>query len=47
MGNHFKVKNNEQYSYKRFDFLYLEDSLSESDRIKKTHKAICEFFENA
>lgn len=44
MENEFTKQNNEKYGYKRFDYLYLEDSLSDSDRIKATHGKICEFF---
>ena len=38
-------QNNQQFGYDRFEYLYLEDTLSESERIKLTHKTICEFFE--
>lgn len=41
----FLKQNNQAFGYKRFDYLYLEDTLSESDRIIKTHNKICEFFE--
>ena len=44
MEKYFKIKNNEQYGYNRFDFLYLEDSLSPNDRILKTHNTISNFF---
>lgn len=41
----FLKQNNQAFGYKRFDYLYLEDTLSESDRIITTHNKICEFFE--
>ena len=44
MENEFSKKNNEAFGYNRFDYLYLEDTLSESDRILTTHNKICEFF---
>lgn len=44
METEFAKKNNEAFGYNRFDYLYLEDTLSESDRILITHNEICEFF---
>lgn len=44
METEFAKKNNEAFGYNRFDYLYLEDTLSESDRIFTTHNKICEFF---
>lgn len=44
METEFAKKNNEAFGYNRFDYLYLEDTLSESDRILTTHNKICEFF---
>lgn len=44
METEFAKKNNEAFGYNRFDYLYLEDTLSESDRIRLTHNKICEFF---
>lgn len=41
----FLKQNNQAFGYKRFDYLYLEDTLSESDRIITTHNKLCEFFE--
>lgn len=41
----FLKQNNQAFGYKRFDYLYLEDTLTESDRIITTHNKICEFFE--
>lgn len=40
----FTKINNEKYGYRRFDYLYLEDSLSENDRIITTAQAVEEFF---
>lgn len=44
METEFAKKNNEAFGYSRFDYLYLEDTLSENDRILMTHNKICEFF---
>ena len=44
METEFAKKNNEAFGYDRFDYLYLEDTLSDSDRIILTHKRIKEFF---
>ena len=44
METEFAKKNNEAFGYERFDYLYLEDSLPDSDRIILTHKRIKEFF---
>lgn len=40
----FLKQNEEKFGYKRFDYLYLEDSLSESERINKTNDIINKFF---
>jgi superfamily II DNA or RNA helicase len=45
METEFARKNNEAFGYDRFDYLYLEDSLPDNDRIILTHKRIIEFFE--
>lgn len=45
METSFIQKNNAQFGYERFDYLYLEDSMEEKDRIKTTRDKICEFFE--
>ena len=45
MSTHFTAQNNEMFGYARFDYLYLEDSLSEKDRITHTHHVIKRFFE--
>lgn len=42
---YFMDMNNKKYGYKRFDYLYLEDSLSDNERVVMTHNAICNFFE--
>lgn len=44
MESEFLTQNNSKYGYSRFDYLYLEDSLSESERILETHEKICSFF---
>lgn len=41
----FTKQNNNAFGYERFDYLYLEDSLSEAERILLTHEKICTFFE--
>ena len=43
--NTFLQKNNEAFKYARFEYLYLEDSESEQERINKTAAAIKDFFE--
>jgi len=45
MDAHFKTQNNKEFGYERFDYLYLEDSMPEKERIALTHKTICNFFE--
>lgn len=45
METEFKVKNNEKFGYNRFEYLYLEDSMSENDRITMTAKLVEKFFE--
>ena len=40
----FLRQNNEAFGYQRFEYLYLEDSLPDNERIVKTHEIICEFF---
>lgn len=40
----FLKQNEEKFGYKRFDYLYLEDSLSDSERINKTNYIINKFF---
>ena len=45
--NTFLQKNNETFKYHRFEYLYLEDSESEQERINKTAAAIKDFFEEA
>ena len=46
METAFIQKNNEAFKYKRFEYLYLEDSLPEKERITKTSEAISEFFKD-
>lgn len=40
----FLKANNDKFGYKRFDYLYLEDSLSNTERINKTNDLINTFF---
>lgn len=40
----FVSLNNKQFGYDRFDYLYLEDTLSYNDRMLKTHDKIKKFF---
>ncbi len=44
MENEFSKLNNSHFGYERFDYLYMEDSWSETEMINITHKKICEFF---
>ncbi len=44
METEFVKKNNEKFGYKRFDFLYLEDTLTSEQRRAKTLQAINDFF---
>ena len=45
MQEHFTTINNKEFGYERFQYLYLEDSLSDTERKIRTHKAISDFFE--
>lgn len=47
METEFSKQNNSAYGYERFDYLYLEDTLSEKVRLILTHQKICEFFKEA
>ncbi|MBQ0063750.1 MAG: DEAD/DEAH box helicase family protein [Prevotella sp.] len=40
----FLKQNEEKFGYRRFDYLYLEDTLTESERINKTNDIINQFF---
>ncbi len=44
METEFSMQNNTAFGYERFDYLYLEDTLPEKDRLTITHDKICEFF---
>ena len=44
METEFSKQNNKAFGYERFDYLYLEDTLSDTDRILLTQKKIKEFF---
>lgn len=45
MESQFVNQNNSAFGYDRFEYLYLEDTMSENDRIIKTNTKIKEFFE--
>lgn len=45
MAGEFLRLNNEKFGYQRFGFLYLEDSLTEPDRVIKAEEQIRSFFE--
>ena len=40
----FGKQNNTAFGYERFDYLYLEDTLPDRERITSTYNKICEFF---
>lgn len=44
MEQEFIKQNNQKFGYKRFDYLYLEDTMLEDERIKLTNAKISEFF---
>lgn len=44
METEFSKHNNKVYGYERFDYLYLEDTLSEKDRLLLVYQKICQFF---
>ena len=44
MEREFVRQNNARFCYDRFEYLYLEDSLAEAERIRMTHEKICAFF---
>ena len=44
MEKQWVEKNNEKFGYKRFQFLYLEDTLTQEQRRQKTLDAIKDFF---
>lgn len=45
MEMEFSRYNNQAFGYARFEYLYLEDTLPEAERIRQTHEKICGFFE--
>ena len=45
MEAEFSRYNNQAFGYERFDYLYLEDTMSESERIHTAYEKICSFFE--
>ena len=44
METEFSKQNNAVFGYERFEYLYLEDTLPEKDRMTLTYQKICEFF---
>ena len=46
MQTEFIRRNNEKFGYRRFDFLYLEDTLTAEQRRQKTLQKINDFFNN-
>lgn len=44
MESYFSKQNNEAFGYERFDYLYLEDSMPNQERIDKAYKKIIDFF---
>ena len=44
MESAFVRQNNDKFGYNRFDYLYLEDTLEEKDRIVLTLETIKKFF---
>lgn len=44
MEQEFTRLNNQAFGYERFEYLYLEDSFQEAERIRLTREKICEFF---
>ena len=44
MEREFTRQNNNAFGYERFEYLYLEDSFPEAERIRLTHEMICAFF---
>lgn len=44
METEFSKQNNTAFDYERFDYLYLEDTMSDNDRISAANRKITEFF---
>ena len=44
METEFSKQNNAAFGYERFEYLYLEDTLPEKERLTLTHQKICKFF---
>ena len=40
METEFSKKNNAAFGYERFDYLYLDDTLPEKDRLTLTHRKV-------
>ena len=44
MEGEFKRLNNSQFGYERFDYLYIEDTMTEPQRLSKIQTAVNNFF---
>ena len=44
MEKEFSKQNNKAFGYERFDYLYLEDSLSKEDRMQQVYDKLIDFF---
>lgn len=44
METEFTKQNNSAFGYDRFEYLYLEDTISENERLEITHRKMCDFF---
>ena len=44
MDTYFVEQNNKEFGYERFEFLFLDDALTEGERLAQTSKKIKEFF---
>lgn len=47
METEFSKQNNNVFGYERFDYLYLEDTISANDRVITTQKKVTSFFKGA
>lgn len=45
METEFAKQNNQAFGYERFDYLYLEDTMTQAERILAVHKKTIDFFE--
>lgn len=47
METEFSKQNNNVFGYERFEYLYLEDTMSEKDRLTVTYDKIRDFFKGS